>query len=156
MKEAWDFSKVLELEYWIYSSDPLLVGILKIILTEGLWALPAYTLKGVQMASKNHRYRHEFSGTFAKRFVVGLQEYHKSSHPEREEVLKLWKEKGFQLLVKQRGELKDDENMCKVRQCSLIEPHKHHVDGDADIHGVGNGRYNDLDEHTMIKGFLIR
>jgi hypothetical protein len=88
------------------------------------------------MAIKNHRYRHEFNGIFGKRFLVGLQEYHKSTHTEREEILKLWKEKGFQSRVKQRGELKDYENICPMKQCPVVGLHKHYVDGDADIHGV--------------------
>lgn len=93
-------------------------------------------MKGVQVVAKNHGYRHEFNGIFSKRFMVGLQEYQKSTHAERDEILGLWKEKGFQSLVKERGELKDSENMCPIKQCSVVGLHKHYVDGDADIHGV--------------------
>lgn len=88
------------------------------------------------MASKNHRYRHEFDGIFGKRIIVGLQEYYQSTHSEREEVLKLWKTKGFQSQVEERGELKEGENVCVIKQCSLVGQHKHYVDGDADIRGI--------------------
>lgn len=105
-------------------------------LIAGLWALPAYTLKGVQMSSRNHKYRHEFNGIFGKRFVVGLHEYHKSTESEREEVLRLWRDKGFQSQVEERGDLKDGVFLCPLQQCNMETPHKHHVDGDADIHGI--------------------
>jgi len=96
-----------------------------------LWALPAYTLKGAQLASKSHRYRHELNGIFGKRFLAGVYEYRKSTCEERQEVLRLWKAKGLQSRVDERGELKDRE--CPWHDCDIVVPHKHWVDGDADI-----------------------
>jgi hypothetical protein len=88
------------------------------------------------MSKRNHKYRHEFNGILGKRFMGGLYEYHKSTHSEREAVLKLWSEKGFQSRVKQRGELKDEVFQCPLKQCDMEAAHVHYVDGDADIHGI--------------------
>jgi len=111
-------------------------------LMSGLWALPAYTLKGVQMANRNHKYKHEFNGIFGKRFVVGMQEYDKSTHEEREEVIRIWHQNGFQSRLKQRGELREGSFVCPMSACDVSTPHKHYVDGDADL-------------HKNIRGFLV-
>ena len=112
-------------------------GALKYLyLIVGFWALPAYTLKGMQMSSRNHNYRHEFNGIFSKRFLIGLRQYQNSTQSEREEVLKLWTEMGFESRVKARGEIKERDSICPIRGCSLELPHNHHVDGDADIRGI--------------------
>jgi hypothetical protein len=103
------------------------------ILMSGLWALPAYTLKGVQMANRNHKYKHEFNGIFGKRFIVGMQEYDKSTHEQRQEVIRVWHENGFQSRLKQRGELKEGDFVCPFNACDVTQPHKHYVDGDADL-----------------------
>jgi hypothetical protein len=88
------------------------------------------------MSRKHHKYRHEFSGILGKRFIGGLHEYHQSTHSERETVLRLWKERGYQSRVKQRGELKDETFECPFHRCDIESPHVHYVDGDADIHGI--------------------
>jgi len=111
-------------------------------LMSGLWALPAYTLKGVQMSHRNQRYKHEFNGIFGKRFVVGMQEYDKSTYEERQEVIRIWYEKGFHSRLKQRGELKEGSFVCPMNACDVATPHKHYVDGDADL-------------HKNIRGFLV-
>jgi hypothetical protein len=103
-------------------------------LISGLWALPAYTLKGVQMSHRNHKYRHEFNGIFGKRFIVGMQEFDDSTHEQRQEVIRSWHENGFQSRVKRRGELKEGDVVCPLHACDVTTPHKHHVDGDADLH----------------------
>jgi hypothetical protein len=90
-------------------------------------------MKGAQMASRNHKYKHEFSGIFGKRFVTGWEEHHKSTHEERQETIRLWKEKGFETRVRLRGDLKDRTFECPLTECDLDKPHKHVVDGDADI-----------------------
>jgi len=69
--------------------------------------------------------------------MVGVQEYRMSTREEKMEVLKIWNEKGFQSRVKQRGEIKDTGNIkCPVAECSVSTPHKHYVDGDADVLGL--------------------
>jgi hypothetical protein len=80
------------------------------------------------MASRNHKYRHEFSGIFGKRFIVGLEEFRKSTRDERQEVLKLWTDKGFKSRVKERGELKDEiftGRPCPVQACQIKGLHTH-------------------------------
>jgi hypothetical protein len=82
----------------------------------------------MSMAGRNHKYRHEFTGIFGKRFIVGLEEFRNSTHEERQNVLKLWTEKGFKSRVKERGELRDDlfsDHPCPVQGCKLKEAHTH-------------------------------
>ena len=84
------------------------------------------------MAGKSDKKsRNELNGMFGKRFIVGMEEYHKSSHEERQHVLKQWLEKGYQMEVKERGDL--DESMCPVRACSIDHPHRHYAVAE-DIH----------------------
>jgi hypothetical protein len=80
------------------------------------------------MSSRNHKYRNEFNGIFGKRFVVGLEEFRNSTHEEKQEVLRIWTEKGFKSRVTARGELKDDfftEQTCPLQTCKLRDPHTH-------------------------------
>jgi hypothetical protein len=80
------------------------------------------------MASRNHKYRHEFTGIFGKRFIVGLEEFRNSTHEERQNILKSWTEKGFNSRVKERGELRDDlfsDHPCPLQGCNLKERHTH-------------------------------
>ena len=86
------------------------------------------------MSNRNHKYKHEFNGIFGKRFVVGMQEFDKSTQEQRQEVIQIWHESGFQLRLQQRGELKEGEFMCSSHACDVTEPHRHYVDGDADLH----------------------
>lgn len=88
------------------------------------------------MAGRNYLNRHEFNGILGKRLVAGLKEFHRSTHEERQEVLKIWKEKGFQAELKQRGELNEAGGFTCPLHCDVDQPHKHYVDGDADIHGL--------------------
>ena len=88
------------------------------------------------MSHRNDNYRHECNGIIGKRFVVGLQEYHKSTHSEREELLRLWRDGGYHSKVKQRGELSGGEFACPLKQCNMETPHIHHVDEHADVHGI--------------------
>jgi hypothetical protein len=141
MKADLVYSKALELARWILSSS--LARVIRLVsnLILGVMALPAYTLKGVQLSSRNHKYRNEFNGLFGKRFIVGVHEYRKSTNEERMQLLRIWHEKGYDSQVKLRGELKSSETMCTGKHCPLSgcevkEPHKHYVDGDCDIVGV--------------------
>ena len=88
------------------------------------------------MSYRNDKYRHELNGIIGKRFIVGLHDYHKSTHSEREEVLRLWRDGGYQTRVKQRGEIRSREFTCPLKRCTMETPHIHHVDEHADIHGI--------------------
>lgn len=86
------------------------------------------------MASRNHKYRHEFNGIFGKRFIVGMQEYDKSTHEHRQDVIRKWHENGFQSRVTRRGELKERDFKCPFQNCDVAEPHRHYIDdADADL-----------------------
>ena len=88
------------------------------------------------MANRNFKYKHEFNGIFGKRFVVGIQEYDKSTHEQRQEVVRIWHESGFQSQLKKRREFNEGNYFgCPLKACDIDKPHKHYVDGDADLHG---------------------
>jgi hypothetical protein len=93
----------------------------------GVWVLPAYTMRGVQAAGRNYQYRHEMQGDFEKRFASGLKEYQESTHEQRQQVLRLWKERGYRAQVKARGEMKENDisRTCTLEGCQLAGPHKH-------------------------------
>jgi hypothetical protein len=88
------------------------------------------------MAGKNFIHRHEFNGIIGKRFSTGLKDYYKSTHEERHGALKIWAEKGFQAEVARRGELSGTSGFKCPMQCDVDQPHKHYVDGDADVPGL--------------------
>ena len=83
----------------------------------------------MQIAGRNHRYKHEFQGIFGKRLLRGVDEFRRSSHEERQVVLRLWKSMGFEAQLKKRGELKDDDPFpCPLHGCHVVDPHIHETD----------------------------
>jgi hypothetical protein len=96
----------------------------------GLWALPAYTLKGLQVAGKNNKFRDEFRGIFGKRLLRGLEDFKNSTHEERQEIIRLWKEKGFEAQLTKRGEIRDEPFLCPLHGCHLHQTHIHEVTDD--------------------------
>ena len=82
----------------------------------------------MQVAGRNHRYKHEFRGIFGKRLLTGVAEFRRSTHEERQVVLRLWKSMGYEAQVKNRGELKDDPFPCPLHGCHLTDPHIHETD----------------------------
>ena len=86
------------------------------------------------MAGKSDKKsRNELNGMFGKRFIVGMEEYHKSTHEERHHVLKEWREKGYQTAVEERGEI--NESPCPVRGCKIDSAHRHYAVAE-DVQGM--------------------
>jgi hypothetical protein len=98
---------------------------------KGFWALPAYTLKGLQVAGKNLKFRDEFRGIFGKRLLRGMEDFKNSTHEERQEVLRLWKENGCEEQLKKRGEIRDEHYLCPLQGCHLHKPHIHELTDDT-------------------------
>lgn len=93
----------------------------------GFWALPAYALKGAQVAGRTHKFRDEFRGIFGKRLLRGLEDFQKSTHEERQEIIRLWKDNGFEEQLKKRGEIRDQGFLCPLQGCHVHKPHIHEV-----------------------------
>ena len=80
------------------------------------------------MAAYNGKYRQELCGIIGKRFLTGMEEFKKSTHDEKHEIIRIWKEKGYHAGVKARGELREDfftEQACPIKRCDIARTHTH-------------------------------
>jgi hypothetical protein len=84
------------------------------------------------VAGRNHRFRDEFRGIFGKRLLRGMEDFKNSTHEERQEIIRLWTEKGFEAQLKKRGEMKDEIFLCPLQGCQLHKTHIHELTDDAE------------------------
>lgn len=61
-----------------------------------------------------------------------MEDFQKSTHEERQEILRLWKVKGFEEQVKNRGEIRDEAFICPLQGCHLHKAHIHEVTEEGD------------------------